>query len=292
MAERVRAIRPDVPLAVVPMGVPLPPRVPPGGGPRPAGPRPRRVYRRLGGPSQSLQAAERGPTRLQGAGHAGAPRPLPAGRQPVAQLQCGRMIGMLGLDAQVQVVGYAPPDAVCRLPGRLRCLRQPALPDRGRDLGGAAAHHGRGLPVLVSDTGAFTELPDAAVGKVDIGGIEEEVLLEYLLLLARRPAVRAAMGRAARRYVAGEHTLEGAARGYLTFLATLTGQPVDLSACPCPAPPPDDLPPDSTIPFSSPNQPPTPTPNPPPPTARPPRCPLPCWPTPRPSWVWPPTIRY
>src|SRR5207249_679442 len=68
--------------------------------------------------------------------------------------------------------------------------------------------------------------------KVDVGGLEEEMLLEYLLFLSRRPDVRAAMGAAARRYVATQHTLEGAARSYLTFLAHLTGQPVDLSALP------------------------------------------------------------
>jgi hypothetical protein len=81
---------------------------------------------------------------------------------------------------------------------------------------------GAGVPVLVSRTGSFEELPDNAVGKVDVGEIEEDLLLEYLLLLARRPDVRAAMSDAARHYVAQRHTLEGAARGYLEFIAGLT----------------------------------------------------------------------
>jgi hypothetical protein len=82
---------------------------------------------------------------------------------------------------------------------------------------------GAGVPVLVSRTGSFEELPDEAAGKVDVGDIEEELLVEYLLLLARRPEVREAMARAARRYVAEHHRLEGAARGYLEFLGALSG---------------------------------------------------------------------
>jgi hypothetical protein len=80
---------------------------------------------------------------------------------------------------------------------------------------------GAGVPVLVSRTGSFEELPDDAAGKVGVGDIEEELLVEYLLLLARRPDVRAAMSAAARRYVAEQHTLEGAARGYLEFITSL-----------------------------------------------------------------------
>ena len=47
--------------------------------------------------------------------------------------------------------------------------------------------------------------------------LNAELLVEYLLLLTRRPDVRAAMSAAARRYVAEQHTLEGAVRGYLEF---------------------------------------------------------------------------
>ena len=83
---------------------------------------------------------------------------------------------------------------------------------------------GAGVPVLVSRTGSFEELPDDAAGKIDVGDIEEELLLEYLLLLARRPDVREAMSQAARRYVAEHHTLEGAARGYLEFLVSISGR--------------------------------------------------------------------
>jgi hypothetical protein len=102
---------------------------------------------------------------------------------------------------------------------------------------------GAGVPVLVSRTGSFEELPDDAAGKVDVGDIEEELLVEYLLLLARRPDVRAAMSAAARRYVAEQHTLEGAARGYLEFITSLDAsrrEPARIEVPPVPpAPMPD-----------------------------------------------------
>jgi hypothetical protein len=88
-----------------------------------------------------------------------------------------------------------------------------------------------------------------------------------LLLLARRPDVRAAMGRAARHYVATGHTLEAAARGYLTFLATLTGQPVDQTPNPHPSPPAGDQPHHATPPPTQTRQPPPS--NPPPPAPAP-----------------------
>ena len=94
---------------------------------------------------------------------------------------------------------------------------------------------GAGVPVLVSRTGSFKELPDDAAGKMDIGDIEEELLLEYLLLLARRPDLRQAMSEAARGYVAEHHTLEGAARGYLEFLVALRGTSEAVEVQPLPA---------------------------------------------------------
>src|SRR4051812_49993379 len=107
----------------------------------------------------------------------------------------GRMIGMLGLDAQVQVVGYAPPAAFADYLAAADVCVNLRYPTAGETSAALLRIMGAGLPVLVSDTGAFAELPAAAVGQVDIGGIEEELLLEYLLLLVRRPAVRRAMGR-------------------------------------------------------------------------------------------------
>jgi glycosyltransferase involved in cell wall biosynthesis len=262
MAGRVQAVRPGVPLAVVPMGVPLPPLIPRHEARARLGLAPDEFivssvghlnpYKRISVVLRAFKALVMQVPRA---------RYLLVG-SPSPNFNVGRMIGMLGLDAQVQVVGYAPPAQFADYLAASDVCANLRYPTAGETSAALLRIMGAGLPVLVSDTGAFTELPDAAVGKVDIGGIEEEVLLEYLLLLARRPAVRAAMGRAARRYVATGHTLEVAARGYLTFLATLTGQPVNLSALPIPPPPPDAVLPAAGLLPAEPNQPPIPSPQP------------------------------
>jgi glycosyltransferase involved in cell wall biosynthesis len=239
MAGRVAAIRPDVPLAVVPMGVPLPPLVDRQAARARLGLDPDEFivssvghlnpYKRISVVLRAFKALVMQVPRA---------RYLLVG-SPSPNFNVGRMLGLLGLEAQVQVVGYAPPAQFADFLAASDVCANLRYPTAGETSAALLRIMGAGLPVLVSDTGAFTELPDAAVGKVDIGGIEEEVLLEYLLLLARRPEVRAAMGHAARRYIATGHSLVAAARGYLAFLATLSGQRVDLSALPIPIPPAD-----------------------------------------------------
>jgi hypothetical protein len=98
------------------------------------------------------------------------------------------------------------------------------------------------VPVLVSRTGSFEELPDDAVGKVDIDDTEEDLLLEYLLLLARSPEIRRAMARNARRYVAEHHTLQEAAGGYLEFLLSMRGIESEIALPPAPPTEPASIP--------------------------------------------------
>jgi glycosyltransferase involved in cell wall biosynthesis len=241
MAAQVRQVRADVPLAVVNMGVPLPPYVP------------RDVARaRLGlapdvfilssmghlNPYKRLNVALRAFKALV----MQYPRALfllVGSRSP--NYNVDRMISMLGLQERVRVIGYAPPAEFADYLAASDVCINLRFPTAGETSAALLRIMGGGKPVLVSAVGSFTELPDAAAAKVDVGGIEEELLLEDLLLLARRPDLRLAMGRAARRYVAEQHTLEGAARGYLTFLADLLGQPAPVADL---VPPPyqDDMP--------------------------------------------------
>src|SRR5436309_2982439 len=141
---------------------------------------------------------------------------------------------MLGLSGKVKSTGYASPqDFAYYLAASDVCLNL-RYPTAGETSASLLRIMGAGVPVLVSRTGAFEELPDDAVGKVDVDDTEEDLLLEYLLALARRPDLREAMARSARRYVADHHTLEQAGRGYLEFLAGESGtgnlEPVELSA--------------------------------------------------------------
>lgn len=72
---------------------------------------------------------------------------------------------------------------------------------------------GMGKPVIVSNLGAFAEIPDGACAKVDLDETEEELLLAWLRQLAADEGLRRAMGENARRHVA-PHTPAASARAY------------------------------------------------------------------------------
>ncbi|MEO8289202.1 MAG: glycosyltransferase family 4 protein [Chloroflexota bacterium] len=235
MEGLVRGVRPDVPLSVAPMGVPLPPLIP------------KDVARaRLGldndlflvtsvghlNPYKRVSATLRAfkallmevPNSLYLLVGSKSPN-----YDPTLQIE------MLELSDKVKSTGYvSQEDLPYYLAASDVCLNL-RFPTAGETSASLLRIMGAGVPVLVSRTGSFEELPDDAAGKIDIGDIEEELLLEYLLLLARRPDLRAAMSEAARRYVAEQHTLEGAARGYLEFLVSLNGTHEAVTVEPVPA---------------------------------------------------------
>ncbi|NJL33871.1 MAG: glycosyltransferase family 4 protein, partial [Chloroflexaceae bacterium] len=84
---------------------------------------------------------------------------------------------------------------------------------------------GAGRPTLVSRTGAFAELPPHVAIQIDTDAHEGDLMLAVLRLLAEQPALAAAIGDHARAYVAEQHSLDGAALGYVRFLARLYGWP-------------------------------------------------------------------
>jgi glycosyltransferase involved in cell wall biosynthesis len=224
MEALVRKVRPDVPLRVVPMGVPLPPLIPKDVARARLGIDPDlflvtsvghlNPYKRV---SATLRAFKALLMEVPNAFYL-----LVGSRSP--NYDPTLQIEMLDLSDKVKSTGYVPQDD---LPYYLAasdvCLNL-RFPTAGETSASLLRIMGAGVPVLVSRTGSFEELPDDAAGKIDVGDIEEELLLEYLLLLARRPDVRQAMSEAARRYVAEHHTLEGAARGYLECLVGLRGE--------------------------------------------------------------------
>lgn len=222
MAGLVQAVRPDVPLAVVPMGVPMPPHIPKVEARARLGIDPDlflvtsvghlNPYKRVSATLRAFKALlMEMPNSLY----------LLIGSRS-SNYDPGRQIEMLGLTDRVQSTGYvSAQDFPYYLAASDVCLNL-RYPTAGETSASLLRIMGAGVPVLVSRTGSFEELPDNAVGKVDVGDIEEELLLEYMLLLAKRPDLRAAMSAAARRFVTEQHTLEGAAEGYLRFIAGLT----------------------------------------------------------------------
>jgi glycosyltransferase involved in cell wall biosynthesis len=79
---------------------------------------------------------------------------------------------------------------------------------------------GLGKPVIVSNLGAFAEIPDGACAKVDLDESEEDLLFAYLQALAADESLRRTMGENARRHVA-PHTPEASARAYADVVRTV-----------------------------------------------------------------------
>jgi glycosyltransferase involved in cell wall biosynthesis len=80
-----------------------------------------------------------------------------------------------------------------------------------------------GRPLVVSDVGWFSELPDEVALKVPIADVEVELLAAQLEALARDPERRAAMGAAARTLAERDHDVGRVAEAYASALEEAAG---------------------------------------------------------------------
>ena len=114
-------------------------------------------------------------------------------------------------------------------------------PTAGETSGTVVRLLGLGKPLIVSDAGAFAEIPDDCCAKVGLDDSEEELLFAYLRRLAADEPLRRRMGENARRHAAAHHSLAGSARGYAEFLrATVESEARPFRAVPPLAPYPNE----------------------------------------------------
>ncbi len=229
-AERVRALHAGVRVRVVPMGVPLPPLPPRDEARARLGLAPGAFavishghvnpYKRL---DVALRAFHRLADEYQDA------RFLIAGNvAPGLGPAIDRQIGYLGLGGRVRRLGFIPPATVADLLAAADCCINLRYPSAGETSASLLRIMGAGVPVLVSDAGSFRELPPSCAIQVPVGPIEEALLAEYLLTLARDEALRVGLGAAAHAFVAAEHSLERSAVGYLATLGDVLGRELTL----------------------------------------------------------------
>jgi glycosyltransferase involved in cell wall biosynthesis len=124
----------------------------------------------------------------------------------------------LGLEGAVAFAGRASLDDFQRYLTIADVCISLRYPTAGETSGSLIRMLGAGRPVLVSNVGAFAELPDDCCVKIDVGPREEELLATHLLALARDPALRQEMGGRAQRYVQTHHRIEDSAREYVAFI--------------------------------------------------------------------------
>jgi glycosyltransferase involved in cell wall biosynthesis len=89
------------------------------------------------------------------------------------------------------------------------------FPTAGETSASAMQLLGYGIPVLVSDIGAFSELPDTACIKIPTGDSEVDALETALRALALNSDLRQALRNSARSFVAEHHSPERIAEEYL-----------------------------------------------------------------------------
>ena len=87
---------------------------------------------------------------------------------------------------------------------------------------------GLGIPTLVSNLGAYADLPDDCCFKIDVDELEEKMILVILQRLANDKRLRIELGENARHYITKQCAPEQIASDYMVFLrAVVSGESAD-----------------------------------------------------------------
>ena len=131
----------------------------------------------------------------------------------------------LGADEGILRLEYQAEDDLWRLLSDCDLSVSLRWPTMGETSGIAIRALSVGKPLVVSDAGWFSELPDSVVAKVPVDEYEIETLAAVLERLAADSELRGRMGAAAREYVRQEHDLGAVADLYVTALEEAAGGP-------------------------------------------------------------------
>jgi len=142
------------------------------------------------------------------------------------ELPLGELIEALELEPAVRRLGFTPEEDFTGLLAACDIVLNLRYPTVGETSGTLQRALGMGKAVIVSDVGAFRELPEDVCLKVGVDAYEEDQIFEYLNLLVSRPELRRELGRRARRWAEQECSWERVAGLYVSFLeAVVRGEP-------------------------------------------------------------------
>jgi glycosyltransferase involved in cell wall biosynthesis len=131
-----------------------------------------------------------------------------------------RRLERLGLTDGVQRMDYVPEERMWSLMAACDVLVNLRYPTMGETSGSVIRALALGQPLLVSDVGWFSELPDEAVLKVPVDDYEVATIAAALGVAADHGAT---LGAAARAYVEREHALPHVADAYVRALEAAAG---------------------------------------------------------------------
>ena len=175
----------------------------------------------------NLNATKRVPQLLEAfarvhAAHPGARLLLVGATSPGFDLD--RRLQRLGLDADGVIrEGYVDEARLWSLMSACDAVVSLRAPTMGETSGTAIRALSLGRPLIVSDVGWFSELPDDVALKVPVDEHEVDTLTAALELLATSPDVRRAMGVAARELAGREHDLDRVADLYVSAFEQAAG---------------------------------------------------------------------
>lgn len=133
------------------------------------------------------------------------------------------LIRALKLSPHVRVLGFMPIEDFTGYIAASDIVLNLRYPTVGESSGSLLRALGLGRAVLVSDVGAFAELPDDVCLKVPVGAGEEDLIFEYLNLLVSRRDLAQSLGARARAYVEHECHWDVVAERYASFLCAVRG---------------------------------------------------------------------
>ncbi len=131
-----------------------------------------------------------------------------------------RRLERLGLGEGVERLDYVPEERMWSLMAACDVLVNLRYPTMGETSGSVIRALSLGKPLVVSDVGWFSELPDDVVLKVPVDEREVETIELALGVAADHGA---ALGLAAREYVEREHSLSAVADAYASALEAAAG---------------------------------------------------------------------
>ncbi len=221
--QQVEALNPDVPVRLVPMGIPLPQQTT------------KKHARRLLqipesaflivsvshiNPHKRIPVVLRAIRRLKE--RVPEVRCIIAGT-PAPRLGYERLVAMLGLDSTVQMPGYVADDTARLLVAAADVCVNLRYPSNGETSASLLRMLGAGRPVVVSDGATTEDLPPGVGIKIPVDRFEEEMLTEVYWALHSDDRFRTDAEIVARQYVEESHTIQHMVDGYRTLIERVYG---------------------------------------------------------------------
>ena len=139
---------------------------------------------------------------------------------PAERFDLSRRIERLGVADGLILMDYVPEERMWSLMKACDVLVNLRSPTMGETSGSVIRGLSLGKPMLVSDVGWFSELPDDVALKVPVDDLEVEMIAAALGFAYDH---RATIGRNAQSYVRAEHDLERCAAAYAAALTAAAG---------------------------------------------------------------------